>query len=208
MAKTKINVEELLAALKTGDVLLVKATKTRTQGTVQLEFAEKMSPASGFEESAVVSALSVFNASDPRFVRGARRAWLTAKIEDVQRLLDLNTGDDAEWNLNPETGKEELLIGLMNPTANDMALKVRILETVTPDDWQKENVEKAAKRRGKDGDYITHKGMFIFSNTDVVLVPKGVQVPHVRLQGDAPVEQGIKAPVAPVRKGVVDEVGM
>ena len=44
------------------------------------------------------------------------------------------------------------------------------------------NLETAAKRRGKDGEYITYKGDYIFSNTDMVLTSGDVQ--HVLLESD------------------------
>ena len=36
-----------------------------------------------------------------------------------------------------------------------------IYETTTPNKWQEANLETAAKRRGRDGDYITHNGDYV-----------------------------------------------
>ena len=63
---------------------------------------------------------------------------------------------------------------------------MQITETVEPSEWQMENLETAAKRRGRDGDYITHNGMYIFANSNVVFgEPK-----HTFLTTDAPATTG------------------
>jgi hypothetical protein len=41
------------------------------------------------------------------------------------------------------------------------------------------------KRRGKDGDFITHNGKYIFSNTRVVPLKKGQEPKHVLLAADS-----------------------
>ena len=52
---------------------------------------------------------------------------------------------------------------------NDVRCRILIEETIDGTEWQNENVATAAKRKGKDGDYITHLGAYIFSNTTVIL---------------------------------------
>ena len=46
-------------------------------------------------------------------------------------------------------------------------LRVVINETVEPTAYQIDNIETAAKSKGKDGEFITHKGKYIFSNTSI-----------------------------------------
>jgi len=192
-----MNISEKLSALKTGETLLVQALKTKNPNKVQLEFAERVRSVEG----SAGSLLGMLNKSDDRFSSGARRAWMTAEISDVAELLDINVGDDADWTLT-ETGKDVLLLGILNPEIQEMRLRLQINETVEPTEWQAENIDTAAKRKGADGDFIKHKGQFIFSNTNVVLMNGDDTPEHVVLTADA-------APVAAtVGAKIMDEVGL
>jgi hypothetical protein len=190
-----MNISEKLSALKTGETLLVQALKTKNPNKVQLEFAERVRSVEG----SAGSLLGMLNKSDDRFSSGARRAWITSEITDVAELLDINVGDDADWTLT-DTGKDVLLLGILNPEIHDMRMRLQIQETVEPNEWQADNIETAAKRKGADGDFITHKGQYIFSNTNVVLM-KGNEAPeHTVLTADS---VAVKAATP-----IVDEVGL
>lgn len=192
-----MNISEKLSALKTGETLLVQALKTKNPNKVQLEFAERVRSVEGNAGSL----LGMLNKSDDRFSSGARRAWITSEIADVAELLDINVGDDAEWTLTPE-GKDILPIGQLNPTINGMRMRLQISETVEPTEWQAENIDTAAKRKGADGEFIKHKGQFIFSNTNVVLMNGDDTPEHTVLTADA-------APVAAtVGAKIMEEVGL
>lgn len=192
-----MNISEKLSALKTGETLLVQALKTKNPNKVQLEFAERVRSVEG----SAGSLLGMLNKSDDRFSSGARRAWITSEIADVAELLDINVGDDADWTLTPE-GKDVLPIGSLNPTISGMRMRLQINETVEPTEWQAENIDTAAKRKGADGEFIKHKGQFIFSNTNVVLMNGDDTPEHVVLTADA-------APVAAtVGAKIMDEVGL
>lgn len=192
-----MNISEKLSALKTGETLLVQALKTKNPNKVQLEFAERVRSVEG----SAGSLLGMLNKSDDRFSSGARRAWITSEIADVAELLDINVGDDADWTLTPE-GKDVLPIGSLNPSINGMRMRLQINETVEPTEWQAENIDTAAKRKGADGEFIKHKGQFIFSNTNVVLMNGDDTPEHVVLTADA-------APVAAtVGAKIMDEVGL
>jgi len=65
-----------------------------------------------------------------------------------------------------------------------MRFRVQITETTEPTEWQAENLERAAKRAGKDGDYITHSGDYIFSNSDMIVLPEGEEPKHTWLTAD------------------------
>ena len=179
--------KEKIAALTVGQVLLVKAIKTADtlNGTgYQLEFAEKVQADS--KGTGVLNLLQVFNADDARFGSGARRAWMKISMLQANTLFGINLGDDADWALNPETGKEELPIGMLNPTFNGLSVRIQVTESTVPfSDYQRDNVEKSAKRKGKDGDYIFHKGKHIFSNAVPVGCPEGVSPEHTFLAADA-----------------------
>ena len=77
---------------------------------------------------------------------------------------------------------EMLDLNILNPTMNDIRCRLKIEETIEGTDWQNDNITTAAKRRGKDGDYITHLGAYIFSNTSVVL--SEVEAEHELLEAD------------------------
>lgn len=198
MGKTVESVKQQIANLTPGKSLLVQAVKTTNPSKIQLEFAEKTQ---GMEGNAN-ALLSMLNASDERFTSGARRAWVTAEITDASKMFGINFGDDADWVMDPNLNKEVLPLGIENPTLNGFELRIQIEETLEGTEWQLQNIETAAKRRGKDGDYITHNGKYIFSNTRVVPLKKGVEPKHVLLQADA-----ATATVDSVDDIIVDETG-
>lgn len=196
----KSTTAEKLAALVAGQVLLVKAIKTSVPGKVQLEFAEVINTRG---VDGAPNPVALLNQDDPAFGVRPRRHWQTGTITAISKEMGLNLGDDAEWETNPETGKEEVDLGIMNPTMSGLPCRIRIVESLRGTEWQEANTEKAAKRRGKDGDFITHKGCYIFNNTQLTLIPAGQAVDHQLLEADAPTVTGIKAE-APIRS----EVGM
>ena len=160
--------------LNPGETLLCGARKVNS-GKIQLEFAEIIQTS-----DRPVSLLTLLNKSDDRFATRARRAWITAEPADAAEAFDINFGDDGDWYMS-EKG-EVMDINMLNPTYNDVSMKLRIFETTTPNKWQETNLETSAKRRGKDGDYITHNGDYIFSNTDMVLTEN--EVSHILLESD------------------------
>lgn len=197
MAKPEKTIAQLLEDLKAGDTLLVQAVRTKTD-KIQLEFAEKP----GGEDT--LNLLQIFNADDDRFKRSARRAWLTSTVVQAAIHFDVNFGDDADWKVDASTGKETLDLGILNPTIMEgkIRLRVQVTETTTPTEYQAANSDTAAKRKGKDGDFITCKGKRIYSNTTVVPCKVGMEPMHLLLQADA-------APVsAPGIEAIVDEARM
>ena len=191
-----MDINSQLNSLKTGETLLVRALKTRTN-KIQLEFAERVRSVEGNPGSL----LAMLNASDPKFTSGARRAWIPVEISDAATLFNINLGDDAPWTLTA-TGKDELILGIINPTVTDMRLRLQINETVEPTEWQAENTDTAAKRKGAEGDFIKHKGQYIFSNTGVVLMKKGENPEHTVLTADT------ASVAAPASAKIMDEVGL
>ena len=146
-----------LETLTPGNSLLVQAIQV-ANGKIQLEVAERL------EGAAQANPLAVFNKSDERFSQGgARRAWLTCEPKDASELLGVDLTDGYAMGDN---GKQVKSLNIANPSVNGTALRVQITETVEPTEWQMANLSTAAKRRGKEGDYITHKGMYIFANSN------------------------------------------
>ena len=165
-----------IETLKKGDTLLVSARKING-GKISLEVAEIIEIS-----DRLVSALTILNKSDDRFSSRPRRAWVSAEPVDAAELFNVNFGDDGEW-YDSEKG-EMMDLDMLNPTYNGQRFRVQINETIEGTKWQLDNADVAAKRRGKDGDFITHNGEYIYSNGDVVLVDEGNDVTHTYLQAD------------------------
>lgn len=155
-----------LASLQANQVLMLQARKVRG-GKIQIEFAELI------DSGRVVNPLGLFNKSDDRFNSGgkARRAWLTAESKDASKLLGIDFSDAADW-ITDSLGNDVLELNVLNPIVNVNGtvhtLKVQITETTTPTEYQAANLQTSAKRKGKDGAFITHQGMYVFANTQVV----------------------------------------
>ncbi len=169
-----------LEDLQPNQVLLLTARKV-SNGKIQVEFAEKIQ-----SKDRPMNALSLLNASDSRFSSGARRAWVTAEPADAYERLGINFGDDGEWY---DTEKGEMLdLMILNPGVdlygNKVYFRVLITETTEATEWQLDNIERAAKRAGKEGDFITTNGQYIFSNTSAVLAPQGVEIAHTFIESD------------------------
>lgn len=165
-----------LDKLQPGECLLIGARKV-ANGKIQLEFAEKISAS-----NRPMSALTILNASDSKFSSGARRSWATAEPVDASEIYNVNFGDDGEWYAS-ERG-EMMDLNILNPTWNGFLFRVQIIETTEATEWQEANVETAAKRAGQGGDFITHNGDYIFSNTTVVLLTKDSEPVHTFLASD------------------------
>ena len=159
MTKNQLN-SGSLETLKPGQTLLASA-RSVSGGKIQLEFAEVIS------NGRAQNILGILNSSDDRFSANARRAWVTAEPMDAEKQFGVNFGPKADWEA---TDKGEFLyLNILNPTIDGTRCRVLISETTEATEWQLDNRNKAAKRKGKDGDFITHEGNYIFSNTSVVL---------------------------------------
>tara|TARA_R110002124_G_scaffold29509_1_gene102749 strand:+ start:277 stop:867 length:591 start_codon:yes stop_codon:yes gene_type:complete len=178
-----------LNTLKLGQTLLTRFRKIEG-GFVQMELAEVK------EGSRGLSAAFVFNQSDNRFSRNsARRAWQPATPADVESTLGLSVGDDQAWEMD-ETGNEILTVNILNPVANyegqEFPLRVQIIETTEPTDWQAANVQSSAKRKGKGGDFILHNGDYIFTRSSIIF--------------NEPVDVFLDADTAETKKPVIERV--
>tara|TARA_Y100000593_G_scaffold36740_1_gene71348 strand:+ start:1395 stop:1979 length:585 start_codon:yes stop_codon:yes gene_type:complete len=166
-----------LESLQKGQTLLLEARKV-SGGKIQLEFAEIIKTNDRGE-----NVLSILNKSDDRFSSNARRSWSTAEPIDAEEAFGVNFGADAGWYAS-EKG-EMLELNILNPTINGNRCRVLVNETTEPNEWQAENIERSAKRKGKEGPFITHNGDYIFSNTEVVLNNGNTDDLHVFLAPDS-----------------------
>lgn len=148
-----------LNTITKGQTLLVSARKV-SGDKIHLEFAEIINSQKN------LSVVGEFNKSDDKFSSKARRAWVTAEPVDATELLGVDFGPTAGWYM--DTKGEMLDLNILNPTINGERVQILVRETTEPTDYQKANIETTAKRRGKDGDFVTHQGAYIFSNTTVV----------------------------------------
>lgn len=142
--------------LKSGEMMLVSA-KGVNGGKVQLTFAQIVE--TGANPTNVVSLL---NASDDRFAQQRPSfAWISGEPADIQTEFGIDVSGLAVG--------EVLEIGMKNPTIKDQPLNIIISETTEGNEWEVANFEKAAKRAGKDGDYILKDGMYIYRRTSLKL---------------------------------------
>lgn len=162
--------------LNTGDIMLVSA-KGVAGGKVTLEFAQHVS--TGNTNNSI---LSLINESDERFNKQKpRHAWMTGNKEDIAKVFNIAS-------VLTMTEGQTIEIGQLNPTINGEKLSIRITETTKGSDYDRANLDKKAKRAGKDGAFIFHKGMHIFTNTDVVVgEPR-----HILLEMDARSETSVQ----------------
>jgi hypothetical protein len=181
-----------IATLQPGQCLLVSARKVAGGNKVQLEFAEKIQL-----KDRPMNALALLNASDSRFSTGARRSWTTAEPSDASKQFGIDFSDAGKWY---ETERGEMMdLNILNPkplSMPDHSFRIQIAESTEANEWESANIERAAKRAGKDGDYILHDGAYIFSRTQVVLLRKGQVIQHTLLESDTqrvevPVNQGV-----------------
>jgi hypothetical protein len=162
-----------ISNIEKGETILV-AAKQLNGGKVSLEFAEIISnPNSGAKGSNPLT--QMLNKSDVRFSPKARRAWESGEKSDIEGLFGLDLS-----SLNEVGDRQEL--NILNPTVQGIRVRVLLTETVIPTDYQRDNIETQAKRAGKDGDFITHEGMYVFSNTDAV--PMEGEPEHTFLKAD------------------------
>ena len=167
-----------LDTLNPGDSLLVSSRRV-ANGKIQLEVAERLEGGSSSN-----NLLGMFNKSDERFTQGgARRAWLTCEPSDAAEILGIDLSDGYTTD---ERGRDIKPLNVLNPSMGGTVLHVQVNESTEPSEYQAMNIETAAKRRGKDGDFITHQGMYIFANTQVV----SGEAQHTFLEADAPATTG------------------
>jgi hypothetical protein len=141
---------------RTNPVTLVGA-KAVKGGKISLEFTQMVQ-----RPNSSTSLTSLANASDERFNQSKpRHAWIVGEKSDFSALFGIDFSSLAE-------GESIDDINMVEPIVNGQMLNIGLIETTKATDWQLANLEKSAKRAGKDGDYIvTDKGDHIFTNPEV-----------------------------------------
>jgi hypothetical protein len=177
MAKNQLN-SGSIEDLKVGETLLMNAKKVNGD-KLQLQFAEIVQSA-----EREINALTILNKSDERFSSRARRAWVTAEPTDASNIFNINFGDDNEdWEM---TDKGEVMeLDILNPVFEDIRFRLLVTETTESTEWQKDNLERAAKRKGKEGPFVMNNGNYIFSNTSTILTNEETTDKHDFLIADS-----------------------
>ena len=157
-------------SIKPGETLLSKV-KAISGGKYQLEFAELIQNPTAKGGNSLVGLL---NKSDDRFQAvKPRRAWISGEKSDIEGALGMEIAD-------MDQGDEKFL-NIVNPEIGGQRVRVQIQESTEGTDYQLANIDKQAKRAGADGDFITHGGEYVFSNTSPVVG----EAKHVFLTSDS-----------------------
>ena len=167
-----------LSTLKEGQTILINGRKVKGD-KIKLEFGEIIkSPNSG--QSSILGEL---NFDDERFTNsGVRRSWMTGTVEGINKVLGIRLDTTSGWYM---TEKVEMVdLDILNPCHTDgTRLRMLVTETTEPTEYQQENVDTTCMRKGKDGDYITHQGSNMWSNTTIVKTNDTVE--HTWLDRDS-----------------------
>ena len=179
-----------LSTLEAGNSLLVQARRV-SGGKIQLELAEVVN-------ASEPNLVSMFNKSDERFSQsGARRGWMSVEPSDASENLGIDLSDvNPGWTTN-DRGHEILPLNILNPKIGKDVLRLQIVETTEPTAYQASNLETTAKRKGKDGDFITHNGDYIFSSGRFVSGQVGEVIDHILLTADVVAPATISKQSAP-----------
>ena len=164
-----------LDTLTTGHTLLIAARKIKGD-KISLEFAEDIN-----SSDKPRSILADLNYDDERFSTKFRRAWMSGSAAGITKVLGIDVSATADWYMD-EKG-EMLDLNVLDPIhlGHNKRMRMVITESTEPTENEKENVSTTAKRKGKDGDFITHQGANVWSRTTMTTD----KVEHTYLTSDA-----------------------
>tara|TARA_R110002012_G_scaffold261340_1_gene443204 strand:- start:7292 stop:7975 length:684 start_codon:yes stop_codon:yes gene_type:complete len=165
-------IENVLQTLKEGVCAALTIRRVNSSdpsiSNYQLELAERVNTG-----SRGLNMLGIINASDPRFNnRGARRHYTSIKAKELLSMFNTLTQEQLDAL---EIGGEPMFLGHLNPSIShlgqELFLKIRVNETFEGDDWDLSNLDKSAKKKGRDGDFIMGNNngelAHIFSKTEL-----------------------------------------
>lgn len=192
MKKTKTAAE-----LEPGEVILESARQVEG-GKISIGFAARL-------VGGTINVLALLNKSDDRFSgnSGVRRAWMVGEKADIEEMFGIELDENLSTDkMNPT------MINLLKPTVLGQPVNIQIHERTESQveamiaasdsdsrkanlQWYLDNADTAAKRAGKDGNFLTKNGEKIYSFQEVV-----AQEPeHVFIKHDpAGVGETIQAP--------------
>lgn len=141
------------------DKIVLESAKGVKGGKVQLAFSQLVKTG-----SSSANVLGLLNEDDERFSQQKPRyAWLSGTPASIEKQFGIDVSGLSEGDV--------LEIGQVDPRLTSFPnseLNIQITETTDGTEWQVANFDRAAKRAGKDGDFIMKDGMYIYVNSTVV----------------------------------------
>ena len=184
-----------LDTLKTGQTLLTKVIKTQKDGMVQIEIAEKVANPNA-KSSLGEGFQTMYSFANGNTGGSPRRFW--NPIENIYLETMLNVEeldlDHGTYTFNEDTGKEEMVLNILNPTAYvdpqtgeevELRMRGRVIETTEGSDYDVENGRY--KKNPTTQDPILHDGNYIYNKNQILFVADtsdDVKIPHVFLASD------------------------
>ena len=139
--------------------LVLESARGVKGGKVQLAFSQVIKTA-----TSSANVLGLLNEDDDRFnQQKPRYAWLSGTPASIEKQFGIDVSSLGEGDV--------LEIGMVDPKLAgfpEETLNIQITETTEGSEWQVANFDRAAKRAGKDGDFIMKDDMYIYVNSTVV----------------------------------------
>ena len=183
-----------LDTLKVGQTLLTKVFKTKREGMVQIEIAEKVSNPNS--TSALGEGFTTFYSFANGGTGKPRRFWNPIEAIYLEAMLDIENLDieNGEYVLDPETGKEYMDLNILNPTAYinpqtgeavKLRMRGRVIETVEGKQYDIDNQRYKVNPSTKDP--VLHDGNYIYNKNQILFVQDisdDLVLPHIFLTAD------------------------
>jgi len=191
-----------VSALNANETLLARAI-TSSGDKIGFEFHEVIDK--GDSTTPGINMTYLANKSDTRFTTRSQKAWLYGEQADMLEMFGLAPNAlDGLWTVDQEyldrtgTSRNQAMLNISNPTlighaspeGESIRTRVQILESITPSEYQAEDLENRCKRKGADGDKILYQGNRIFRNANIVACVGDIAATNVFLDAD-------KSPVTP-----------
>jgi len=140
--------------------LVLESARGVKNGKVQLAFSQVVRTAS----SSGPNVLGLLNEDDDRFnQQKPRYTWLTGTPASIEKQFGIDVSGLGEGEVLEIGQVDPKLAGFPEDTLN-----IQITETTEGSEWQVANFDRAAKRAGKDGDFIMKDDMYIYVNSTIV----------------------------------------
>jgi hypothetical protein len=139
--------------------LVLESARGVKGGKVQLAFSQVIKTA-----TSSANVLGLLNEDDDRFnQQKPRYAWLSGTPASIEKQFGIDVSSLGEGDVLEIGQVDPKLAGFPEETLN-----IQITETTEGSEWQVANFDRAAKRAGKDGDFIMKDDMYIYVNSTVV----------------------------------------
>jgi len=139
--------------------LVLESARGVKGGKVQLAFSQVIKTA-----TSSANVLGLLNEDDDRFnQQKPRYSWLSGTPGSIEKQFGIDVSSLGEGDVLEIGQVDPKLAGFPEETLN-----IQITETTEGSEWQVANFDRAAKRAGKDGDFIMKDDMYIYVNSTVV----------------------------------------